>query len=1062
MSHKLGLFFVCLIILGSVFSLTTVSQAAQLEGWAWSANVGWLEFPSVASGKSYGVTLNETTGVLTGDAWSQNIGWVNFTGVTLDSITKALTGSAQVRSVLSSVITQTGGWDGLIKMSPTDGNTGWGVRKVPNDSSGERLSGYAWGNNVVGWLNFDQVFVVGLAKPDLLPQNLSTSPTTPIAGTSMNLSGLIKNQGPAAAAASQARLRLDLNSPGTDGVYEFSTGLTDVAIGNLAANTGNQTATWSWTPTTAGTYGYQICADATNVIPNESNETNNCTTGTFTVAAAPLPTVSITATDASASETNLDPGTFTISRNGTVQTNLSVSFAVSGTAINGTDYNQITTPVSIPANATEVTVTVTPKADSSYTEGNELVTLTLIDTATYDVGAASAATVTIGDAVAPKPDYIVQNPTPSPSPTAGSPVTFFGTVKNQGTAAVSPSTISKTRLNFDLDRNGSYETWGGSATDVDTAGLAVNGTEDESLNWTPTTAGTYGYQICADATNVIPNESNEPNNCTTGTFTVAAAPLPTVSITATDASASETNLDPGTFTISRNGTVQTNLSVSFAVSGTAINGTDYNQITTPVSIPANATEVTVTVTPKADSSYTEGNELVTLTLTDTATYDVGAASAATVTIGDAVAFLEPNLVVTSFSVPNGVPNQVVAAKITVQNVGTGPTSSGGFYIGLHRGSPSVSEITCSHRTSQTGGAGALAAGTSATRYIYFYLPGAAGDYTAYALADSDCEITESDEHDNSLTANYSVGANLQPDYIAESLSVPGNLAAGQAATFSAAVRNLGTLSFLQTQTRLRLDLGNNGSYDLTLANQTTGGLLAGYFEDESWTGWTAVAGTHKFEVCADATGAINEANEDNNCATRVFTVPSIPPLPTISVNDVQVTEKDIGQIVDARVTVSLSSPSASSVTVKYSTINTASATGASFCNTGVDYLNNFLKSTTFSPGITRVTFSLPVCGDLVVEPTENFLVRLSQPTNATIADGDGEITIFDNDNPPERKSDYVVEGVTAIDGSGSQGIEINEPVTFSGSVKNQGSLAAAIASKTRLRLDLKNDGTYEK
>ena len=54
-------------------------------------------------------------------------------------------------------------------------------------------------------------------------------------------------------------------------------------------------------------------------------------------------------------------------------------------------------------------------------------------------------------------------------------------------------------------------------------------------------------------------------------------------------------------------------------------------------------------------------------------------------------------------------------------------------------------------------------------------------------------------------------------------------------------------------------------------------------------------------------------------------------------------------------------------------------------------------SVVFNPGQTSKTVSVSVIGDTLIEPDETLLVNLSNPTNATIADGQGLGTIQDND-----------------------------------------------------------------
>jgi serine protease len=110
-----------------------------------------------------------------------------------------------------------------------------------------------------------------------------------------------------------------------------------------------------------------------------------------------VPTVTVTATDASASEAGPDGGTLTISRTGGPTNNpLAVSYTMSGGATNGTDYVAVTGSAMIGAGASSTTVTITPIDDSVY-EGNETATLTLGANAAYTVGSPASATVTIAD-----------------------------------------------------------------------------------------------------------------------------------------------------------------------------------------------------------------------------------------------------------------------------------------------------------------------------------------------------------------------------------------------------------------------------------------------------------------------------------------------------------------------------------------------------------------------------------------------------------------------------------------------------------------------------------------
>jgi Calx-beta domain len=51
----------------------------------------------------------------------------------------------------------------------------------------------------------------------------------------------------------------------------------------------------------------------------------------------------------------------------------------------------------------------------------------------------------------------------------------------------------------------------------------------------------------------------------------------------------------------------------------------------------------------------------------------------------------------------------------------------------------------------------------------------------------------------------------------------------------------------------------------------------------------------------------------------------------------------------------------------------------------------------FTPGQTSKTIQVIIQGDNAVEPDEHFFVNLSSPTNATIADGQGQGNIQNDD-----------------------------------------------------------------
>lgn len=118
--------------------------------------------------------------------------------------------------------------------------------------------------------------------------------------------------------------------------------------------------------------------------------------------AAGLPTVTVTATDATATEGASDFAVFTVTRTEPSSAPLVVNFEWSGAAVEGRDFGPVGTSVTIPAGDLSVEIVVQALTDSE-TEAPETLTLTLVADAAYTLGTPADATITILDAPAPEP-----------------------------------------------------------------------------------------------------------------------------------------------------------------------------------------------------------------------------------------------------------------------------------------------------------------------------------------------------------------------------------------------------------------------------------------------------------------------------------------------------------------------------------------------------------------------------------------------------------------------------------------------------------------------------------
>lgn len=121
--------------------------------------------------------------------------------------------------------------------------------------------------------------------------------------------------------------------------------------------------------------------------------TNDLASTTFRISST---SVSIVASDAMASEWGPDPGAFTVSRSGSTNADLTVFYAISGSATNGVAYHLLPSSILIPAGALSATAAVVPIFDG-LAQSKRTVTLMLQPNVAYGVESNRTASVTIHD-----------------------------------------------------------------------------------------------------------------------------------------------------------------------------------------------------------------------------------------------------------------------------------------------------------------------------------------------------------------------------------------------------------------------------------------------------------------------------------------------------------------------------------------------------------------------------------------------------------------------------------------------------------------------------------------
>jgi len=150
-------------------------------------------------------------------------------------------------------------------------------------------------------------------------------------------------------------------------------------------------------------------------------------------------------------------------------------------------------------------------------------------------------------------------------------------------------------------------------------------------------------------------------------------------------------------------------------------------------------------------------------------------------------------------------------------------------------------------------------------------------------------------------------------------------------------------------------------------------------------GDTNVEGNETFTV--NLSGATNASIADS---VGTGTILNDDGSPTLSINDVAQNEGNSGTT-NLSFTVNLSVVSQQAVTVNYATANgTAAAPG--------DYAAIPPTILTFGAGEISKQISVAVVGDTLLEQNENFVVNLSNPSNAGISDDQGVGTIVNDDS----------------------------------------------------------------
>jgi hypothetical protein len=260
--------------------------------------------------------------------------------------------------------------------------------------------------------------------------------------------------------------------------------------------------------------------------------------------------------------------------------------------------------------------------------------------------------------------------------------------------------------------------------------------------------------------------------------------------------------------------------------------------------------------------------------------------------------------------------------------------------------------------------------------------------------------------------NPSTGATLSTATLGLAASGE-NITALVAPTFGGAEALNGTAiaAITQSPTFAATFTNTNGNASSALPPGLTDGVNAvsvATFDNSRYNGTTTgTADELRAAINTDSnwTGS-NTPLTPHNVAS--FTVSGPSAVPSLSIDDISLAEGNSGTTTFT-FTVSLSEPApAGGVTFDIATADNTATTAAG------DYVARSLTGQTIPAGSTTYSFNVTVNGDLTVEEAETFLVNVTNVTGANVADGQGQGTIQNEDQPPVPEASIddrtIVEG----------------------------------------------------
>jgi subtilase family serine protease len=588
-------------------------------------------------------------------------------------------------------------------------------------------------------------------------------------------------------------------------------------------------------------------------------------TDTIVVTVQARSRVSVTASTPQAREAGLQPGVFTLTRDGDISGALAISYAVNGSATPGADYQPLSGAALFAAGVATVTVQVLP-IDDDLSESNELVVLALSPGNGYVVGTPSSASVTVVSDDLPA-DLSISAATAPAMGGADRDLVVTDTTKNQGSGAAPDSSTG-----FYLSTNTSFD-----ASDIFLGSRPVPRLDPAAVHSASTTlhipAGTLSgsYYVIAKADSIdAVSESVETNNVratavvkigpdllvtvfTTPTTLVGGATF-SVTDTTTNQGGGQADVSVTRYYLSTNSTLDANdvllgsrplaeLSPGASDTGSAV-------LTLPPNMPGGSyyvvaqadggtvvTEISESNNTKVGSAIKIGADLIASALNIPAMASIGG----------------------SFTITESTTNQ-----------GAGPVadSATGFFLSNDAGSDG-GDVFLGARS-----VGVLATGAVSSGVTSVQIPAGTAPGTYYIVSKADWAnlIFESVESNNTRVASIRIG----PDLSQMSITGPSTAAAGSSFSASDVVSNQGSDGVGVSTTRYYLSTNSSlDAGDVLLASRVVPALAPGTSDNGAVVlaiPPQTVPGKYFIVVAADADGIVAEAVENNNSKGRNITI----------------------------------------------------------------------------------------------------------------------------------------------------------------------------------------------